>query len=164
MTLVAYHTAIDLPINARETLVCLLNQQLADALDLGMQFKHAHWNVKGPQFFSLHELFDSLAEELEDYIDDIAERTVELGGVAGGTLQVVARDSRLVAYAPEVAAGRAHCLALSRAIATYGASTRAAIDSAARVGDADTADLFTEVSRGLDKMLWKVEAHLHGDT
>lgn len=161
MTLVTHHISIDLPVNSRETLVCLLNQHLSDALDLGMQFKHAHWNVKGQEFMSLHQLFDVLAEELENHIDEIAERIVALGGVAGGTLQIAARDSRLAAYPPEMSAGRAHCLALVRSIAACCATTRVAIDAATKIGDADTADLFTVGSRSLDKMLWKVEAHLY---
>lgn len=164
MPALPYQTANDIPDTSRGLMVALLNQQLADATDLGLQIKHAHWNVKGPQFFSLHQLFDELAEELEDHIDDIAERTVELGGIAAGTLQQVAAASRLAPYPSEASGGRNHCIALSRALALVGTSTRAAIDTAAQTGDADTADLFTEVSRSLDKMLWKVEAHLHAES
>lgn len=164
MPALPYHTANDIPETSREATVALLNQQLADAVDLGLQIKHAHWNVKGPQFFSLHQLLDELAEDLEDHIDDIAERTVELGGMAAGTLQQVAATSRLASYPAQVSAGRDHCAALSRALAFFGTATRAAIDKAAGTGDADTADLFTEVSRSVDKMLWKVEAHLQADS
>jgi starvation-inducible DNA-binding protein len=140
-------------------MIDLLNQQLADVLDLGLQAKQAHWNVKGPHFIGLHELFDRIAEALEKFADDIAERAVELGGVAHGTVQVVAKRSRLAAYPLNIASGKEHVAALSGALARFGASVRAAIDTAGRAGDADTADLFTEASRGVDKLLWLIEAH-----
>lgn len=144
----------------RREMIDLLNQQLADASDLGLQAKQAHWNVKGPHFIGLHELFDKAAEEIEEFIDEIAERAVELGGVALGTVQIVAKSSRLPAYSLTISSGKEHVTALSNALARFGATTRAAIDTATKAGDADTADLFTEVSRGVDKLLWFVEAHL----
>jgi starvation-inducible DNA-binding protein len=144
----------------RRKMIELLNQQLADVLDLGLQAKQAHWNVKGPHFIGLHELFDKVAEELEEFTDEIAERAIELGGVALGTVQIVAKQSRLGAYPLNIVSGKEHVAALSSALAKVGASTRAAIDIAGKAGDADTADLFTEVSRGVDKLLWFVEAHL----
>jgi starvation-inducible DNA-binding protein len=143
----------------RRSMIDLLNQQLADLLDLGLQAKQAHWNVKGPHFIGLHELFDKVAEEVEEFTDDIAERAVELGGVAQGTVQVVAKRSKLDAYPLTVTSGKEHVAALSGALAKFGASVRAAIDTTGKAGDADTADLFTEVSRGVDKLLWFVEAH-----
>jgi len=144
----------------RRKSIDLLNQHLADVLDLGLQAKQAHWNVKGPHFIGLHELFDKVAEELEEFTDDIAERAVELGGVALGTIQIVSKNSRLSAYPLDLTSGQKHVAALSGALAKFGTTTRAAIDTAAKAGDADTADLFTEVSRGVDKLLWFVEAHL----
>jgi starvation-inducible DNA-binding protein len=143
----------------RRSMIDLLNQQLADVLDLGLQAKQAHWNVKGPHFIGLHELFDKVAEELEEFTDNIAERAVELGGIAQGTVEVVAKRSKLGAYPLTISSGKEHVTALSGALATFGASVRAAIDTAGKAGDADTADLFTEVSRGVDKLLWFVEAH-----
>jgi starvation-inducible DNA-binding protein len=157
---IAHRTKNDLSEKIRGNVINLLNQQLADVIDLGLQAKQAHWNVKGPHFIGLHELFDKVAEELEEYTDDIAERAVELGGVALGTAQVVAKDSRLKAYPLDIASGREHVTALSSALAAFGATTRAAIDIAGKAGDADTADLFTEISRGVDKLLWMLEAHL----
>ena len=142
----------------------LLNQQLADVIDLGLQAKQAHWNVKGPHFIGLHELFDKVAEEVEEFTDDIAERAVELGGVALGTIQILSEKSRLSPYPLNVASGRQHVEALSNALAKFGATTREAIDTAAKAGDADSADLFTEVSRGVDKLLWMVEAHTQGSS
>ena len=154
-----HSTQNDLREKTRRAMVELLNQHLADALDLGLQAKQAHWNVKGPNFIALHELFDKVAEELEEFTDDIAERAVELGGVASGTIQVVSKHSRLAAYPLKLVSGKAHVVALSSALAKFGTTARAAIDSAAKARDADTADLFTEVSRGVDKLLWMVEAH-----
>jgi len=108
----------------------------------------------------LHELFDKLAKGLDEFTDDIAERAIELGGIALGTIQIVTKQSRLAAYPLNISCGKDHIAALSSALSNFGASTRAAIDSAGKDGDADTADLFTEVSRGIDKLLWFVEAHL----
>jgi len=144
----------------RRAMIDLLNQQLADVLDLGLQAKQAHWNVKGPHFIGLHELFDKVAEELEEFTDDIAERGVELGGVALGTIQIVSKESRLSAYPLNLTSGQKHVAALSSALAKFATTTRESIDTAAKAGDADTADLFTEVSRGVDKLLWLVEAHM----
>src|SRR2546425_2958752 len=87
----------------RRAMIDLLNQQLADVLDLGLQAKQAHWNVKGPHFIGLHELFDKVAEQLEEYTDGIAERAVELGGVALGTVDSVSKNSRLPAYPVDLA-------------------------------------------------------------
>ena len=156
-------TRIDLPRKARDKVIGLLNANLADAIDLQLQAKHAHWNVKGPQFISLHELFDGLASALAGHVDEMAERATALGGVAGGTLQVVAARSRLEPYPTEISEGRAHLDALAEALARLAKSVRKAIDDAAKAGDADTSDLFTGVSRELDKQLWLVEAHLQAD-
>jgi starvation-inducible DNA-binding protein len=141
-------------------MIGLLNQQLADTFDLYSQAKQAHWNVKGPQFFELHELFDKLAEELTEYVDSIAERATALGGTALGTVRMSASASRL-SESPVEEAGDLFCVEMLAArYSALGATTRAAIDRAAGAGDAATADLFTEVARGLDKRLWFLEAHL----
>lgn len=156
-----WNTQNDLPQEVRLSAIGLLNRQLADTLDLDLdlQAKQAHWNVKGPNFIALHELFDEVEEELEEFADDIAERAVVLGGTAYGTVRVAAAKSRPPEYPLDIRSGREHVAALSSALAKFAASARAAIDSASTLGDADTADLFTEVSRGVDKLLWKVEAH-----
>src|SRR5712675_3002981 len=151
-------TRNDLSVEIRSKTVDLLNQELSDVLDLGLQAKQAHWNVKGPHFIGLHELFDKIAEELEEFTDGIAERAVELGGIALGTIQVVSKNSRLKAYPLGLVSGREHISALSGALAKFGAGAREAIDTAGKAGDADTADLFTEISRGVDKLLWMIEA------
>ena len=160
MKMKLYETRNGLQENTRRAMIELLNQQLAHVIDLGLQAKQAHWNVKGPHFIGLHELFDRVAEELEEFADDIAERAVELGGIALGTIQVVSQNSRLKAYPLSLVSGREHISALSGALAKFGAGAREAIDTAGKAGDADTADLFTEISRGVDKLLWMVEAHL----
>jgi starvation-inducible DNA-binding protein len=141
----------------------LLIARLADCIDLQTQTKHAHWNVKGPNFIALHELFDKINEEVEDYVDDIAERAVQLGGVAEGTARMVAKRSSLSEYPVNMVDGRSHLEALSSALAAFGTAAREGIDQANAFGDLDTADLFTEVSRGIDKWLWFVEAHLQAE-
>ena len=156
-----FDTRNDLPANVRVEVTELLNARLADAIDLGAQSKYAHWNVKGPNFIALHELFDKVAESIEEQIDTLAERVTALGGRALGTIPAVARNSTLKPYPEDIAEGLAHVDALSAALADYGAKVRAAIETADRLGDADTADLFTGVSRETDKYLWFLEAHLH---
>lgn len=155
-----FKTRLDLPQDKREKLVALLNQQLADTFDLFGHTKQAHWNVKGPQFHQLHGLFDDLAEQMLGYVDLIAERATALGGTALGTVRMATAASRLTEYPLEAVNGTQHVEALAQRFAALAATTRAAIGSAETLEDADTADLFTEVSRGLDKGLWFLEAHL----
>jgi starvation-inducible DNA-binding protein len=152
----------DLPEANRKKLIDLLNQQLADTLDLFSQTKFAHWNVKGPTFIALHKLFDELAEALEDSSDLIAERATALGGVATGTLRQGASRSRIPEFPEETFKDMAVVDALATRYANLAKTTRDAIDKADELKDKDTADLFTEVSRALDKSLWFLEAHLQG--
>jgi len=154
-----YETENDLPGNTRAALCQLINQRLVDALDLQLQLKQAHWNVKGPHFIGLHELFDKVNEAVASYVDLIAERVVQLGGIAEGTVRAAAQRSRLAEYPLDIADGAAHVEAVARALSTFGREARNTIDLADELEDADTADLFTEVSRGIDKWLWFVEAH-----
>lgn len=154
-----FKTSIDLDVETRSQLVGILNQQLADTFDLYSQTKQAHWNVKGSSFFSLHELFDRLASGLIGHVDTIAERATTLGGRANGTLRSAGLISRLAEY-PEVTDGRESLEALVERYAQLAASTRAAILTAAELGDANTSDLLTGVSRDLDKSLWFLESHL----
>ena len=158
-----FKTKNDLSEATRAKLVALLNARLADCTDLQTQTKQAHWNVKGPNFIALHELFDKINEKVEDYVDDIAERAVQLGGVAEGTARTVAKQSSLSEYPVNTVDGRSHLEALSSALAAFGTAARKGIDQANELGDLDTADLFTEVSRGTDKWLWFVEAHLQAE-
>ncbi len=153
-------TRNDLNAAIRAKMTNLLNRQLADTLDLALQTKQAHWNVKGPSFIALHELFDQLNDELEDHIDEIAERCTALGGTALGTARVVAQASSLPEYPLDAVAGETHLKALVARYSAVAASTRASIDTASDAKDADTADLFTGISRTLDKSLWFLESHL----
>jgi starvation-inducible DNA-binding protein len=154
-----YETENDISQGRRVELSLLLNQRLADAVDLQMQMKQAHWNVKGPSFIALHELFDKVDEAIESYVDKIAERIVQLGGIAEGTVRVAASRSRLAEYPLRIAEGTAHVEAVARALSTFGHEIRNTIDEANALEDAGTADLFTEILRGTDQWLWFVEAH-----
>lgn len=155
-----HSTKIDISRETREQMIELLNARLADALDLKSQAKQAHWNVKGIHFIALHELFDQVATEAEAFTDLIAERATTLGGTAEGTVRLAAQKSSLNQYPLEITDGRDHVDALSTALADFGKKVRAGIDEADALGDKDTADIFTEVSRGTDKLLWFVEAHI----
>ena len=154
-----HHTRNDLPADTRAKMIDLLNQQLADTFDLFSQTKQAHWNVKGPNFIALHELFDKINEDAVDNVDEIAERVVQLGGVAEGTARTVAKRSSLAEYPANAVDGRSHVEALATVLAAFGKSVRKAIADANALGDPDTADLFTEISCGIDRWLWLVEAH-----
>jgi starvation-inducible DNA-binding protein len=158
-----FNTKNGLSEGTRAKAIELLNARLADCIDLQTQCKQAHWNVKGPTFIALHELFDQVNEAVEDYVDDIAERAVQLGGVAAGTARTVAKRSSLAEYPASAVDGRSHVEALSSALAEFAKAARKAIDQANDLGDQDTCDLFTEVSRGIDKWLWFVEAHLQAE-
>jgi starvation-inducible DNA-binding protein len=150
----------DLSADSRAKAVALLNQHLADTFDLMSQTKFAHWNVKGPNFYQLHLLFDKLAETLEDRVDDIAERATALGGVATGTARQAAAASRVAEFPAGVHKGLDVVAALADRYAAVGKAVRAAIDQADDFGDKDTADLFTGISRDLDQALYFLESHL----
>ena len=154
-------TLNDLPEKTRKKVIALLNARLADATDLAGQSKQAHWSVRGPVFIALHELVDKVYEEAEEFKDLIAERIAQLGGVAEGTVRLAAKNSSLAEYPTKLVDGAAHCKQLAKALAAFAKGTRRAIDESQEAGDAATADLFTEVTRDADKMLWFVEAHLH---
>jgi starvation-inducible DNA-binding protein len=155
-----YPTRIDLALEVRTAVVEILNQTLAATLDLKTQTKQAHWNVKGMDFYQLHELFDEMAGELEEYVDMVAERVTALGGTALGTARMAAATSILPEYPLDAVAGVDHVTALAERFAVYAQHVREAIDQTDNLGDADTADLYTEVSRTVDKRLWFLEAHL----
>ena len=155
-----HNTKIDLAKGKREKLIEILNQRLADASDLRSQAKQAHWNVKGMNFIALHELFDQAVAEIDTHVDDIAERVTTLGGTAMGTVRLAAENSSLSEYPHEITDGADHVDALSSALADFGKKVRADIDKTDELGDQDTADLFTGISRSIDKLLWFVEAHI----
>jgi starvation-inducible DNA-binding protein len=160
MTTRMHETRNDLPEEARERLVDLLNRRLADTFDLYSQTKYAHWNVKGSDFIQLHELFDELAGHLLGFVDTIAERATTIGGTADGTARMAAAASTLDEYPTDAVNGMEAVWALADRFGAYAATVRGAIDDAEKLGDIDTNDLFTEVSRQVDKDLWFLEAHL----
>jgi starvation-inducible DNA-binding protein len=155
-----YPTRIDLSVDIRAQVVSVLSETLAATLDLKTQVKQAHWNVKGLDFYQLHELFDELASELEEYVDMVAERITALGAIAMGTARIAAAQSLLPEYPYDIVEGVEHVSALAERFALYAAHVRNGIDQTDGVGDADTADLYTEISRTIDKRLWFLEAHL----
>ena len=154
-----FSTRIDIADSSRDELVALLNARLADTFDLYSQLKQAHWNVKGSDFIQLHELYDLVAESVLEYVDTIAERATALGGLALGTARLAAGASTLDEYPLDAVAGMDTVAAIADRLGAYGASVRAAIETALELDDQDTADLFIEVSRAIDKHLWFVEAH-----
>ena len=158
-----FSTKNDLPEETRAQVAGLLNRRLADCIDLQTQCKQAHWNVKGPQFIALHKLFDEINDDVTEYVDLLAERVVQLGGVAEGTARCAAERSTLSEYPIDISAGEEHVDALSTALASFGKVCREGIKELDELGDADSADILTEVSRGIDKWLWFAEAHQQGE-
>ncbi len=159
-----YKTGNDIPLSERLEMNVLLNLRLASAIDLQLQMKQAHWNVKGPSFIGLHELFDKIYGSVQEHVDLIAERIVQLGGVAEGTVRVAASRSRLAEYSLSISEGMAHVNAVSTALASFAQEARTTIGEAEELDDAATADLFTEVSRSIEKWLWFVEAHAQANS
>jgi starvation-inducible DNA-binding protein len=155
-----HKTRNDIPSNVKSASMALLNQRLADAIDLALVVKQAHWNVKGPQFIAIHEMLDGFRDEIDAFVDTMAERVTQMGGTALGTVQHVASASALPPYPVDIYAIKDHLAALIDRFGAVANAVRASIDQAAEAGDADTADVFTEVSRGLDKQLWFLEAHV----
>lgn len=154
-----YPTKNDLPEAGRIQVIQLLNQRLADCIDLQTQCKQAHWNVKGPNFIALHKLFDDINDDVEAYVDLLAERVVQLGGIADGTARSVASRTSLLDYPLTLSTGAEHVAALSDVLAQFGRTARIGIEEMNELEDAGSADILTEISRGIDKWLWFVEAH-----
>lgn len=150
----------DIKSNTRSAMVEMLNKRLADAIDLKLAVKQAHWNVRGPSFIAVHELLDQIAARFEEHGDTMAERAVQLGGLAAGTTQIVAKATSLPAFPAEATAQVEVLKALRERLAAFAKTCRAAIDEADEAGDADTADIMTGISRAVDKDLWFIAAHL----
>ena len=155
-----FATRMDIPEASRRKLVELLNARLADTFDLYSQLKQAHWNIKGSDFIQLHELYDEIAESVLEHVDEIAERATALGGLALGTARMAAEASTLEEYPLDAVAGMDTVEAIADRLGAYATSMRAAIETALELDDQGTADLFIEISRGIDKHLWFVEAHV----
>jgi starvation-inducible DNA-binding protein len=156
----SYKSHNDLSANAKAVSIGILNARLADSIDLALLTKQAHWNIKGPQFIALHEMIDGFRTELDEHVDTMAERVVQLGGTALGTTQTVAKGTTLQPYPIDIHASKDHLHELIERYGKVANATRAAIDETDDAGDADTADLFTAYSRALDKALWFLEAHV----
>jgi starvation-inducible DNA-binding protein len=156
----SFSTRIDVDADARAELIALLNQQMADNADLYSQTKQAHWNVKGENFMQLHLLYDQVAAVIEPFTDELAERVTALGGYATGTVRMAAESSTLPEFPLDAIDGKATLEALADRWAAYAASTRAAIERAAQIGEPTSEDLFTEISREVDKALYFLESHL----
>lgn len=155
-----YTSRLDIPEHLRKAAIRLLQARLSDALDLESQMKQAHWNVRGPNFFPLHQLFDAAHGEVEEFVDTLAERIAALGGVADGRVKTTADATSLYEYSVDTHRGEDHLRAVAAVLGQFGKSVRADIEMAAELPDADTADVLTEISRATDKQLWFVEAHL----
>ncbi len=153
-------TRIDIGENVRKKMCAVLNQRLAECIDLAAQCKQAHWNVKGHHFIGLHELFDTFNAQLLPQVDELAERITALGGVAHGTVQAVSKATELEAYPVDIKAGDDHLKSLGGGFAKFAENIRGSIDEAEELEDKDTADLFVDVSRIIDKSLWMIDAHL----
>lgn len=152
-------TAINLPESIRTQVSALLEQQLANMIDLGLRAKQAHWNVRGPNFVGLHELFDTVATQAGEHADELAERAVQLGSTPDGSLQGAASRTRLGDYPRGAVAWSQHVAEISAALLSLGTLIRNDIEVASSAGDAGTADLLTQISRSLDKLLWMVSVH-----
>ncbi|MDE1173670.1 MAG: DNA starvation/stationary phase protection protein Dps [Parvibaculaceae bacterium] len=152
-------TKLDLKSNVKSVAIDLLNARVADGIDLALLTKQAHWNLRGAQFIAVHEMLDGFRTELDGHVDTMAERVVQLGGTALGTLQTVSKASTLPAYPTDIHAISDHLDALIERYGQFANSVRKNIDEADEAGDKDTADILTGVSRALDKALWFLEAH-----
>ncbi|AQS42134.1 MAG: DNA starvation/stationary phase protection protein Dps [Candidatus Tokpelaia hoelldobleri] len=155
-----HKTRNDIPSNTKKTAIALLNKALASLIDLALITKQAHWNVKGPRFVMIHELLDKFHTDVDEQVDDIAERVAQLGGTAFGTTQEVAKESILKPYPTDIYKVEDHLQELIERYGDVANLVRRSIDEADEAGDADTADIFTAASRMLDKNLWFLEAHI----
>lgn len=160
MSLHTHRTLNALPKKAKPVVIDLLNARLADGIDLALAIKQAHWNIKGPTFIAIHLLLDEFRKEIDEHVDTVAERAVQLGGTALGTVQAVEKQSSLKAYPRDIYTVHDHLKALIEHFGAAAKLVRKAIGEANDAGDADSADIFTAYSRYLDKSLWFLEAHV----
>ncbi|WP_110687911.1 DNA starvation/stationary phase protection protein Dps [Salinicola aestuarinus] len=155
-----YPTRIDIPEDQRAKIVALMNERLAETIDLSLAIKQAHWNLKGLQFIGVHEMLDGFRTAVDAHVDEIAERLVQLGGTAHGTAQDVVNATSLKAYPSDIHQVQDHFKALADHYGGVANAVRKSISETDELGDEDTSDLLTGVSRTLDSNLWFIEAHL----
>jgi starvation-inducible DNA-binding protein len=155
-----YDTRVDISITIREKIAPLIQARVVDGIDLLTQVKYAHWNVKGPHFLTLHQLFDRLGGIVAELVDLLAERLLVLGGTVCGTARMVASQSTLAEFPLDALDGLEMAATVADKLAAFGKAVRVNIVEATKLGDGSTADVFTEVVREIDKQLWLVEAHL----
>ena len=157
-----FKTSVDIGPAGRAKVNAILNQHLADSFDLMSQVKQAHWNVKGSDFWQLHKLFDEVAARAAEWVDLLAERITALGGYANGTVRMATMASTLPEFPTDITDSMDYVRAVSDRLASFTNSARGAIDETDKIGDANTADLFTEISRCADTYLYFLEAHVQG--
>ncbi|WP_131669790.1 DNA starvation/stationary phase protection protein Dps [Psychrobacter pygoscelis] len=145
--------------NTAKKMVDLLNANLANLIDLTLDGKQCHWNLQGSGFIGVHQLLDETTERLREVSDTIAERIVILGGEPNGLASRVAKDSVLDDYPTDITEVDQHVRELTSRYKTVAETLREAIETAGDVGDEDTADLFTEASRIIDKDAWFIGAN-----
>ncbi|UWQ22739.1 DNA starvation/stationary phase protection protein Dps [Jannaschia sp. W003] len=140
-------------------MIDLLNARLADSVDLTLAVKQAHWNLRGSGYIGVHELLDQVADRLREQSDLMAERVAIMGGYAAGTTQEAAKNTSLAPYPVELTDIQDHIEELVQRFKHHGRNLREAIESAGEAGDDDVEDLFTEVSREVDKDAWFIGAN-----
>ena len=158
-----FYTKNDLPEDVRQNIIHLFQELLSDGIDLMLQTKQAHWNVKGSQFIAVHKLFDRIHKEVKEGVDNVAERIVQLGGVAQGTCQVISKNTTLPEYPLNIFDWQEHAEFLSDSIAAFCSLTRKGIDQVSDWNDPVSEDILIKISRDLEKDLWFVESHLFQD-
>ena len=152
--------SITLASNSKSAVIDILNARLADAIDLALITKQAHWNLKGPNFIGVHEMLDPIRAAIDTHVDIIAERVAQLDGIALGTSQIVAKATKLAPYPTDIRKVSDHLAALAERFAALANQVREDIDATDEAGDADAADILTAFSRELDKDLWFIKSHL----
>lgn len=153
-------TLNELPAPTRSEVTGMLSRLLVETLDVALCARHAHWNVRGPDFLLLHDLMDHIGTELDDQADRLAKRIRALGGTVRGTAHTIATESSFKPYPVEVAEGQDHLEALALRLGLLSAEARLSIYECSGGLDPVTADVLVRVNSAIDDVLWSVESHL----